>query len=46
MDGPRRAALHIDHLLRSGNVEEQPGELVDLPARLAPELERGMVSGA
>jgi len=46
MDGPRRAALHIDHLLRSGNVEEHPGELAELPARLAPELERSMASGA
>jgi MGT family glycosyltransferase len=27
MDGPKRAALHIDHLLRTGNPEQQPAEV-------------------
>lgn len=51
MDGPRRAALHIDHLLRSGNPEEQPtaqpmsraakaASPSDVPSSMAEDLER------
>ena len=46
MDGPWRAAVHIDHLLKSGNPEEEPDQLAKLPATLAPELAaRGVASG-
>ncbi|HJZ87289.1 MAG TPA: nucleotide disphospho-sugar-binding domain-containing protein [Polyangia bacterium] len=38
MDGPRRAALHIDHLLRSGSPAYQPDDVTNA-IRLLPELD-------
>jgi len=44
MDGPRRAALHIDHLLRTGNPLDQPDDVTDAMGRL-PELAQPRVAG-
>ena len=38
MDGPRRAAVHIDHMLGSGNPAYQPADVTNA-LRLLPELD-------
>jgi hypothetical protein len=35
MDGPRRAALHIDHLIRCGSTLDQPDDVTSIVERMS-----------
>src|SRR5262249_1627079 len=45
MDGPRRAARHIDHLLRSGNPLHPPEDASEVVSPLSKELEQPRAAG-
>jgi MGT family glycosyltransferase len=44
MDGPRRAALHIDHLIRSGSTVDQPDDVTAVVGRMSA-LEPSRLAG-
>jgi UDP:flavonoid glycosyltransferase YjiC (YdhE family) len=46
LDGPRRAAFHVDHLLRTGSAQHQPDDVTNALGRLAELKRPGLAGGA